>query len=61
MSNESKTIIQKNIKYKWQAISTANCPLKLAALNIAFNLIYTVSGKKGTDSTLDITLTKSNI
>ena len=39
LPNEVK-LIMKNRKYKWQATKRANCPPKLAALNIAFNLIY---------------------
>jgi len=39
-------IITKNRKYKWQATRRANCPPKLAALNIAFNLIYILTRRE---------------
>jgi len=45
LPNEVK-IITKNRKYKWQAIRRANFPLKLAALNIAFNLIYVLTRRE---------------
>ena len=44
-SKWSKTIITKNIKYKWRATRRANCPSKLAALNIAFNLILMLTSR----------------
>ena len=44
--SESKTIIKKNRRYKWQATRRANCPSKLAALNIAFNLIYVLTRRE---------------
>jgi len=42
LPNEVK-IITKNRKYKRQATRRANCPPKLAALNIAVNLIYALT------------------
>jgi len=49
LPNEVK-IITKNRKYKWQATRMANCPAKLAALNIAFNLIYVVKRRQNTET-----------
>ena len=45
MPNEVK-LITKNRKYKWQATRRANCPPKLAALNIVFNLIYVLTRRE---------------
>ena len=45
LPNEVK-ILTKNRKYKWQATRRANCPPKLAALNIAFNLMYVLTRKE---------------
>ena len=45
LPNEVK-IITKNRKYKWQATRRANCPPKLAALNVAFNLIYVLTRRE---------------
>ena len=46
LPSESKTIIKKNRRYKWQATRRANCPSKRAALNIAFNLIYVLTRRE---------------
>jgi len=50
LPNEVK-ILTKNRKYKWQATRRANCPPKLAALNIAFNLIYVLTRREKDSNT----------
>ena len=45
LPNEVK-ILTKNRKYKWQATRRANCPPKLAALNIAFNNIHVLTRRE---------------
>jgi len=38
LPNQNTAIMNKNSKYKWQATRRANCPSKLAAIDIAISL-----------------------